>query len=285
MFKTDQERSTRVDKALAAAVNARGLPAPLTEAVLYAALGPGKRTRPLLCLRACEAVGGRVEDALPAAIAIEMVHAFSLVHDDLPAMDDDDLRRGRATTHVKFGEALAILAGDALQSLAMEAVSGPGLPPGLPAELARATTDMIAGQVLDTVGGFEPGLAQGERLEAIHRQKTAALLVGACRMGALCGGGGPQVLAELSAYAIAVGICFQAVDDLLDVTADAATLGKRAGKDSEAGKLTYPGLHGIEGTRERIRGHRDAAIAALGSLGPAADPLREMARSLAVRGA
>lgn len=285
MSRSNENLKTLTDDALEAALVARALPTPLEEAVRYAVLGPGKRTRPILCLRACEAVGGTLEHALPGAIAIEMVHAFSLVHDDLPAMDDDDLRRGRPTTHIRFGEALAILAGDALQSLAMEAVSAPGLSPRLAGELARATTDMIAGQVLDTVGGFGPDDDPAERLRKIHRKKTAALLLGACRMGAIVGGADERTLAELSVFAVSVGICFQAVDDLLDVTSDAETLGKAAGKDQDAGKLTYPGLYGVEGTRERIATHRDEALAALAGLGPAADPLRVLAESLAVRGA
>ncbi|MBB6442514.1 polyprenyl synthetase family protein [Phycisphaera mikurensis] len=284
-MESDEELKRRVDAAIGAAVRARGLPQPLEDAVLYAVLGPGKRTRPILCLRACEAVGGAWEAALPAAVAIEMVHAFSLVHDDLPAMDDDDLRRGRPTAHRAFREDLAILAGDGLQSLAAEALSAPGLDRRLPGELARATTDMIAGQVLDTVGGFPADATDDQRLRAIHRKKTAALLMAACRMGAICGGADGRTIAELSVYAVCLGICFQAVDDLLDVTADAAALGKATGKDADAGKLTYPGLYGVDGTRERIAGYRDEALAALAPLGPAADRLREMARTLAIRGA
>ena len=284
-MESDEQLKNRVDSEVERAVRARGLPAPLEEAILYAALGPGKRTRPILCFRACEAVGGSADAALAPAVAIEMVHAFSLVHDDLPAMDDDDLRRGRPTTHKKFREDLAILAGDGLQSLAVEVVSAPGLDRRLPRELVRATTDMIAGQVLDTVGGFPADASDDERLRQVHRKKTAALLMAACRMGAICGGADGRTIAELSVYAICVGICFQAVDDLLDATADAAAVGKATGKDHAAGKLTYPGLFGVDGTRERIAEHRDEALAALAGLGPAADRLREMARTLAVRGA
>ena len=283
-LESDEQLKARVDAEIGRGVRARGLPGPLEEAVLYAALGPGKRTRPILCFRACEAVGGRAADALAPAMAVEMVHAFSLVHDDLPAMDDDDLRRGRPTVHKAFREDLAILAGDALQSLAIEALAAPRLNPRLPGELARATTDMIAGQVLDTVGGSEANADPADRLGSIHRNKTGALLVAACRMGAICGDAEPETVLKLSAYAACVGLCFQAVDDLLDVTADEATLGKASGKDADAGKLTYPGLYGVDGTRSRIRELRDEAIAALGHLGPAANPLRELARTLAVRG-
>ena len=281
---TDEQLKRRVDAAVDAAIRGRGLPAPLAEAAAYAALGPGKRTRPLLCLRACEAVGGEAEDALAPAVAIEMVHAFSLVHDDLPAMDDDDLRRGRPTLHRHAGEALAVLAGDALLSLAVEAVSAPGAEPRLPGELAEATTAMIAGQVLDTVGGFPGAMPEADRLESVHLQKTGALLRAACRMGAICGGGSLEQLAALGAFANGVGLCFQAVDDLLDVTADAATLGKATGKDAGAGKLTYPGLYGVEGTRERVRRLSASAVHALKPLGPRADRLAAMAEALAVRG-
>ena len=285
---SDEQLKERVDAAIEAAIRGRNLPAPLADAMAYAALGPGKRTRPLLCLRSCEAVGGEAEAALAPAVAIELVHAFSLVHDDLPAMDDDDLRRGRPTLHRHAGEALAILAGDALLSLAVETVSAPApgssLDPRLPGELAEATTAMIAGQVLDTVGGFPEGVPEADRLESVHLQKTAALLRAACRMGAICGGASPQQLAALGAFANGVGLCFQAVDDLLDVTADAQTLGKATGKDADAGKLTYPGLYGVDGTRERVRRLSAAAVHALKPLGHPADRLAAMAEALAVRG-
>ncbi len=214
---------------------------------------------------------------------MELVHAFSLVHDDLPAMDDDDLRRGRPTLHKKFDEATAILAGDVMQSLAWEVLTQDAVD-GLCAELSMATTDMIAGQVLDTMGGGAgEGACDEDRLRTVHRLKTGALLRASCRIGALLGGATSTQVEDLTRYAEALGLMFQAVDDLLDVTSDAATLGKAAGKDAQAGKLTYPGVLGVAGTQREIRRLHDQTRAALEALGPAADPLRAMADGLATR--
>ncbi|MFO0913163.1 MAG: farnesyl diphosphate synthase [Pirellulales bacterium] len=230
-------------------------PAQLAEAIRYSLLAPGKRLRPILVLLACEACGGDAELALPAAVAVEMIHAYSLIHDDLPAMDDDDLRRGRPTCHVVYGEALAILAGDALLARALEVcarylpatVAGPCC-----AQLARAAgpSCLVGGQVDDLAAERQPvrDLAQ---LEAIHLRKTGAMLRVSLGLGAMIAGADPRHLAALDEYGWRLGLAFQIVDDLLDAGGDAARLGKRAGKDSVRGKLTYPALLGIDGSRQR----------------------------------
>ncbi|MHC4947671.1 MAG: polyprenyl synthetase family protein [Planctomycetota bacterium] len=266
------------------------LPAPLADAVRYAVLGPGKRLRPALVLLGCEAAGGDRADALAAAGAIELIHTFSLVHDDLPAMDDDALRRGRPTLHVHAGEAMAILAGDALHALAFAWLADPRLDErrvgALTAELAGATTRMIAGQVLDTLGGFEPHHTDLERLHLIHRNKTGALIRAACRLGGICADAdrtAPATYAALTDYGDSVGLMFQIVDDLLDVTQSTEHLGKAAGKDQSAGKLTSPGLLGVEATRREIERLRGVATAAAARLGAAGGALAELSERLAVR--
>ncbi|MFP4145225.1 MAG: polyprenyl synthetase family protein [Phycisphaeraceae bacterium] len=265
----------------------RPLPDNLREAIRYALLGGGKRLRPILVLHACRAVGGEFEHALPPAAAIEMIHAFSLVHDDLPAMDDDDLRRGRPTLHRHTSEAMAILAGDAMTSLAFELiltrVADRELTCRCTAELTTATSDMIAGQVYDTLPDFDEAMPPLDRLKTIHRHKTGALLRAACRMGGICGGASESQLGALTRYAEAIGLMFQVVDDLLDVTQTTEQLGKAAGKDADKGKLTYPGLLGIDASRaevERLKGEADAALEELGEF---ARPLRELCHYMAVR--
>jgi geranylgeranyl diphosphate synthase type II len=268
-------------------VNRLDGPDALREAVSYAVLGRGKRLRPVLTLLACEAVGGDRRRAHGAAAALELIHTFSLVHDDLPAMDDDQLRRGRPTLHVHAGEAMAILAGDSMLALAFSWLAEPPTPGAtvgaLVTELAGATGRMIAGQVYDTLGGFPKALGPQERLETIHRLKTAALLRAACRMGAVCGGASPEQLRALGAYGDAVGMMFQIVDDLLDVTQTAEHIGKATGKDHEAGKLTYPTVHGQEASRAAVERLRRRAHESLTPLGDAAGPLVELCDYMAVR--
>lgn len=268
------------------------LPPNLKEAVRYALLGGGKRMRPILAWHCCIAAGGHGEESLPAGAAIELIHAFSLVHDDLPALDNDDLRRGIPTLHVHAGEAMAILAGDAMMSLAFEVLArgGPDRLAGrLGYELSRATTAMIAGQVYDTLGGFDPGLGPRDRLELIHRNKTGALIRAACRMGAMSARGGrgadegSDALAAVSRYADAIGLMFQIVDDLLDVETTAEQTGKRTRKDAEAGKLTYPGLIGVDASRREVERLEGVAMQAVDILGPDAKALRELCHMLAVR--
>ncbi len=285
------------------------VPGNLREAMKYSALGGGKRLRPGLVVLSAQAVGwdGAVDGQSDHAVmccggAMELIHCFSLVHDDLPAMDDDDMRRGRPTLHKHTNEAMAILAGDMMMGLAFEllagldgntggvgsggasaGVSGGVSGGGLVSELAIATNNMIVGQVHDTLPDFEASMPGLERLQTIHRNKTGALIRGSCRMGAIAGGASEAQLQALTEYGEAIGLMFQAVDDLLDVTQSAEQLGKAAGKDADMGKLTYPGLLGVDETREQIRQMETQAIAALEPLGEAAEPLRVLCRYMAVR--
>jgi geranylgeranyl diphosphate synthase type II len=220
---------------------------------------------------------------VPAGAAIELVHTFSLVHDDLPAMDDDELRRGRPTNHKVFGEALAILAGDAMTTLAFELLAAayrptPALGLALVQELAAAAgpAGMIGGQVMD-IAAENQGLSV-EQLRDIHRRKTGALIRCACRLGALVAGADDAALAALTRYGERLGLAFQIADDLLDITATPESAGKATGKDAAAGKNTYPALLGEEGARRAARDESAAAIAALEPLGHAATGLRELAR-------
>ena len=231
-------------------------PVQLGDAMRYAVLDGGKRLRPLLVLAASEAVGGHAEAALRAACSVELIHAYSLVHDDLPCMDNDVLRRGKPTVHVKFGEADALLAGDALQALAFELLTpdGTGIPAEIQANLCRllaraaGSQGMAGGQAIDLAS---VGVALDEaQLRNMHRLKTGALLQGSVEMGAACGDVlAPESLAALRDYGAAVGLAFQVVDDILDVVADSHTLGKTAGKDAASDKPTYVSLLGIEGAR------------------------------------
>ncbi len=267
---------------LADALDEAELPHNLEAAARHAVLVGGKRLRPILSILCCEAVGGRHEKACRAATSVELIHAFSLVHDDLPALDNDLLRRGQPTVHAKFGEAMAILAGDVLMSLAFQIAASE--PDALVRELATATTAMINGQVLDTLGGFDPASDALARLNQIHSNKTGALLTAACRMGAASAGATPDQLAALTRYGESIGLMFQIVDDLLDVTQSTAHLGKATGKDIDAGKLTFPGVLGVDASREHVRQQHQIAVDSLVGLDPAASAkLRVLAGYMAVR--
>jgi len=248
----------------------------------------GKRTRPILALMAAEAVGGDPSRAMPAACALEFMHTYSLIHDDLPAMDDDDLRRGRPTCHRAFDEATAILAGDGLQALAFEVVAREVRPPEAAAACLQALAEgagpsgMVGGQMAD-LEAEERSDASVEALEAIHERKTGALLRASLRMGALAAGGRKEEVARLDAYGRGVGLAFQIIDDLLDVQGDETKLGKRVRKDSGLGKWTYPGLLGVSGSRERARQVAAGAIAALEPLGDRGARLRAFALQLLER--
>lgn len=274
-----------VEATLASRIDAETeAPPRLLEAARYAVLGGGKRLRPLLCLRSAIAAGGRHEDALLSAAAVELIHAFSLVHDDLPALDNDDLRRGRPTLHRAFDEATAVLAGDFLMTIAMGAVAAsPVDPQSATRELVQATNAMIFGQVYDTLGGTDPSLPLEVQLRSIHDQKTGAMIRVSCRLGAIAAGASTVAFKALDAYGIVIGQMFQAVDDLLDETQSTEHLGKAAGKDRDAGKLTYPRVHGLEGTRSLIETMRRQAIASLSPFGEEAAPLRSLAEDLATR--
>jgi farnesyl diphosphate synthase len=248
------QRLARVEQALSDWV-AGDAPAGLGDAMRYAVLDGGKRLRPLLVLAASEAAGGNDEAALRAACAVELIHAYSLVHDDMPCMDNDILRRGKPTVHVKFGQAQALLAGDALQALAFEllAPDGGAVPADVQAALCRllaraaGRSGMAGGQAIDLAS---VGLALDEtQLREMHRLKTGALLQGSVMMGAACGTCGEQAHAALLRYGAAMGLAFQVVDDILDVTADSATLGKTAGKDAAQDKPTYVSLLGLDRSR------------------------------------
>lgn len=280
-----------VEAALSQWTNEQSIPENLREALRYVLLAGGKRMRPVLSLLCAQAVSSSRECAIPAACAVEMVHAFSLTHDDLPAMDDDDLRRGRPTLHKHSSEAMAILAGDALLNQAFELIASqveaPSLARDLVLELARGTGDMISGQVWDTLPDFDESVPPRTRLLTIHRHKTAALLRAACRMGALSAGANTNQLDAITRYAEACGLMFQIVDDLLDVTQTTSHLGKTAGKDVEQGKLTFPSLMGIEASQAEVERSRLAAHEALDRLGAGAAeavrPLRELCDWMAVR--
>jgi geranylgeranyl diphosphate synthase type II len=285
VFDSEQVRSAvrRIDAALDQLSRpSEGCPGSLAEAMRYSLLAPGKRLRPMMVLLAAEACGGEIETALPAACAVEMVHAYSLVHDDLPAMDDDDLRRGRPTCHVKFGEALAILAGDALLTLAFEVLAREVKPESLAGrcclELARAAgaAALVGGQA-DDLAAEEAG-GNLNTLEAIHRRKTGAMFLVSLRLGGLCAGADSEQLAALDAYGKAIGLAFQIVDDLLDENGDEAAVGKRLNKDADRGKLTFPRLLGVEESRRRAGVLVAEALAALRPFGPAAEGLEALAR-------
>lgn len=246
-------------------------PARLHEAMRYALLGGGKRLRPVLALATAD-LFARLEDAMPAAVAIECIHTYSLVHDDLPCMDNDDLRRGRPTTHRQFDEATALLAGDALLTLAFQLVGRhyadqPGLATRLTREIADAAGSerLIGGQMEDLLAEKKAN-ATADELEFIHLNKTAAMIVLALVAGGLCGGATDGQLDTLRTTGRHLGLAFQIVDDILDATADTATLGKTAGKDAKADKTTYVKLHGIERSRQLAQQHTDKALAALRTL-------------------
>jgi len=259
-----------------------GCPPELGEAIRYALLAPGKRLRPRLVLLAAEACGGVVDEALPAACAVEMIHTYSLVHDDLPAMDDDDLRRGRPTCHKIFGEALAILVGDALLARALEILATDVKPADRAARccaaLGRAAgaTALVGGQASDLAGGVTGDDVPS--LESIHRRKTGALITASLELGGIVAGAVPERLAALREYGQLLGLAFQITDDLLDVAGSQAAVGKRLAKDADCGKATYPQLLGIEASRDRAAELVERACGAVAVFGDAAQPLVEIAR-------
>jgi len=266
------ERLDRVELALSTWV-ASDAPAGLGQAMRYAVLDGGKRLRPLLVLAAAEAVGGNMQAALRAACAVELIHAYSLVHDDMPCMDNDVLRRGKPTVHVQYGEASALLAGDALQALAFELLTPDdgSVPEAVQAQLCRllaraaGSAGMAGGQAIDLASvGLKLSEAQ---LREMHRLKTGALLQGSVLMGASCGALTTAERDALSTYGAAIGLAFQVVDDILDVTADSATLGKTAGKDAEQDKPTYVSILGLERSQRYAQELLAQALAALDASG------------------
>jgi geranylgeranyl diphosphate synthase type II len=277
------EFAAEFDNRLKEYLTSRGeVPAELLEAVQYSALAPGKRVRPYLVTRCSELVGGQASDGLPAAAAVECVHAFSLIHDDLPAMDNDDFRRGQPTSHKKFGEAVAILAGDALVVLAFEILGRHVADRRLAAEMVLELADgtgwsgMIGGQAVDVTGQAKPPTLKLARY--IHERKTARLFQTACRLGAMAGRADQESVERLGRFGQMLGRAFQIADDLLDVTSSAEVLGKNVGKDAKSNKQTFPQCVGIEESTLAAQDAAQAAIAELGIFGPAADDLRELAR-------
>jgi geranylgeranyl diphosphate synthase type II len=257
-------------------------PATLHKAMHYSLFAGGKRIRPALLLAAAEACGGKRDAALPAACAVECIHTYSLIHDDLPAMDDDDFRRGKPTNHKVFGEGVAILAGDALLTSAFEILAGAPAAKRYPVavqigELAQASgsLQLIAGQVADLEGeGCKLSVPQ---LRYIHERKTSALLRCATRLGGMSANGTPAQIAALSDFGYNVGLAFQVIDDILDVTQSTEVLGKTAGKDANAAKATYPAILGLERSRRIAKQLTDRAFAALRPLGPRAAALNALA--------
>ena len=260
-------------------------PGTLHAAIRHSMFAGGKRLRPILLLAACEACGGDTEQALPPACAVECIHTYSLIHDDLPCMDDDDFRRGHPTCHKLYGEAIAVLAGDALQPLAFELLlnSNPSDPSDLIKELATAAGSrfLIAGQVRDLEA--EGRQVSFEELRTIHEGKTAALLTCCFRLGAIIAGASPEKLAALTIFGHALGLAFQVIDDILDCTQSSEKLGKTAGKDAAAGKSTYVSILGLDAARSEAARLTAEAHAALKPLGSSADRLREIADHLLAR--
>lgn len=260
----------------------------LLAAMQYSLLNGGKRIRPVLAYASAAAVCGDATEATDsAACAVECIHAYSLIHDDLPAMDDDDLRRGKATCHIAFDEATAILAGDALQCMAFEVLAAIATPEALPLvrELARAAgaRGMVAGQAID-LAAVDQQLTLAQ-LENMHRHKTGALIEASVVMGAIsCGGASHQQLEALRTYSRAVGLAFQVHDDILDVTVDTGVLGKRQGADQQRNKPTYVALLGLEGARRKARELQEQALQALAGFDAKANPLRDLGAYIVERG-
>ena len=271
-----------------------GCPPRLQAAIRYSLLAPGKRLRPLLVLFSAEACGSNSSQSMPAACAVEMVHAYSLIHDDLPAMDDDDLRRGRPTCHKEYDEATAILAGDALQARAFEILAQDVQPPAVAAACCRtlaqaAGATRLAGGQADDLGSEKEDFEDSDDehklslLQSIHRRKTGAIIAAAVRLGGLVAQADTVQIKALQEYADNMGLAFQIADDLLDVAGRQEVTGKRVGKDIMRGKLTYPGLLGQQESRRRGAARIDQACAALAPLGTAAANLEALARFVVER--
>ena len=264
-------------------------PEKLHEAIRYSVLAPGKRLRPTLVIAAAEAVGGRPEDVMLSACALECIHVFSLIHDDLPCMDDDDYRRGRLTNHKVYGEALALLAGDALLALAFELIAQNAscvpadriLPTLSLIAHASGTWGMVGGQVVDMES--QGNTIEPEVLQYIHSHKTGALLTASVLTGALLAGASPDQRHALTAYGEHIGLAFQIADDILDVTGDEAKIGKPVGSDVGNDKATFPKLFGLEESRRRAHAEVEAALKTLSHFDHPADPLRAIARYIVER--
>lgn len=266
-------------------------PTTLHEGMRYSLLAGGKRIRPILTIAAAEAIGAAAPGLMPVACSLEFIHTYSLIHDDLPSMDNDDFRRGKPTNHKVYGEAMAILSGDALLTMAFDIISRPDLMKGCdPARQIRiiqelafgsGTLGMVGGQVFDIQA--ENKDIDLDTLQTIHKHKTGMLIRAAVRMGAIAAGANDRQLDDLTGYAEDIGLAFQIADDVLNVTGTREELGKNPNTDAERGKKTYPTFHGVEGAKKLADDCVTRAINRLSSLGPSADPLREIARYITAR--
>ncbi len=268
------------------------LPYSLHKAMRYSVFAGGKRVRPILMLAACQAVGGDTARAIPAACAMEMIHTYSLIHDDLPAMDNDDFRRGNPTNHKVFGEAIAILAGDGLLTEAFKLISDPRFAEGTPAEARLAVIreiavcagsyGMVGGQVVDMESEGKEDIDL-PTVQYIHTHKTGALIKAAVVAGAILGGAGERQLAAITRYGEAAGLAFQIADDILDIEGTTEEIGKDAGSDEARGKATYPAVMGLAAAKLEAQAMMDEAMRALEIFGAEADPLREIAQYIVQR--
>ena len=284
-----EARRLMVEEALEVALPQQDGPeSRVVEAMRYSLFAGGKRLRPILCLAASEAVGGETQFAMPAGCALEMIHTYSLIHDDLPAMDDDDLRRGKPTNHKVFGEAIAILAGDGLLTEAFVLLSDYNslLPEravqviGVIAE-AASYRGMVGGQVVDMLSQNKP--ADLETVQQMHSRKTAALIAAATESGALAGNGSEAQVAALARYGRGIGLAFQIADDILDIEGDTELLGKTTGADEARGKVTYPAAVGLERSRQAANEMVNDALVALEGFDDSANPLRSLAQYIITR--
>ncbi|MBN1664912.1 MAG: polyprenyl synthetase family protein [Deltaproteobacteria bacterium] len=285
-------RKAMIDHALEAYMPKEDARPPvLVKAMRYSLFAGGKRIRPILCLAAAEAAGGQISDVLPTACALEMIHTYSLIHDDLPAMDNDDLRRGRPTNHKVFGDAVAILAGDALLTEAFHLIAGrAGNLQTAPLNLLAVIRDiacaaghdgMVGGQAVDILS--EGAAGDAGTLHYIHTRKTAALIRAAVTSGACIAGAGREALSALEAYGDHIGLAFQIADDILNVEGSKEALGKNTGSDASHGKLTYPALMGLEASRNKLSTLVACALSDIEGFDGRAVPLREMAKYIMER--
>ena len=288
-----KERCQLVDAALEQYLPAADhIPSSVHKSMRYSVFAGGKRVRPILMLAACEAVGGSIEQAMPAACAMEMIHTYSLIHDDLPAMDDDDFRRGNPTNHKVFGEAIAILAGDALLTEAFILMSSAAFPQSVSADrklaviqeiaVCAGSRGMVGGQVVDMESEGKVGIDL-PTVQYIHTHKTGALLKASVKAGAMLGGADPDALAAMIKYGETVGLAFQIADDILDIEGSTEEIGKDAGSDEARGKATYPAVVGIVEAKEYARELVQIALDALSRFDGKAEPLRQIAHYIVAR--
>ena len=284
-----KEKRELVESFLGSYFGAEDAPRILFDAMGYSVQAGGKRIRPILCIAAFEACGGKAENIVPQAASIELIHTYSLIHDDLPAMDNDDLRRGKATNHKVFGEGMAILAGDGLLTEAFSLLADPRYRHASVSDaaavriiyelaFAAGAHGMVGGQAQDLLS--EDAEPDAETLSFIHRHKTAALLSLSVRMGGILSGADKAILDKLNLYGEKIGLAFQVVDDILDIEGETEVLGKPKGSDEKKKKMTYPRLYGIEESRKIAKELIDSALAALSAFDEKAEPLRAIARYL-----